>query len=474
MRLPLVKGVKIDGQSEWRDSLPINLVGFTQQVDGDPYYMRTLDGLSSFGTAEGEDRGGIWSDRFKIHVRLSGNKLISVDQFGGVTDIGFPAVVAGSGQAQFDNSFNSIAFVANGDYYRYDPAAGTLSVIAKPVGAGLYTDISFIDGYYMLTDAENVWSTDIADETIVSPIAYAGSDFAPDNIIGCEKSTDDKLLVFNRYTTDRFYNNAGPAFPFARIPSAAIPIGIVGPKAKVNVGDGAWVVFGGSKEYSPTFYVLTNTYNKISTGEIDSILDTYADYELANIQMEFRDVRDQRLVICHLPRDVIVYDSTLSAALGTPIWYIWESAGGPWRGVNGVYDPRSINDSASGWIYGDKDDARLGRLDTTICTQYDEAIEWKAFTPLIVVGGTVAYAEILTAPGHNVIEDPNRIGISTTKDGVLYGPEVLINAGQTGEYQKRLIALRLGDYPLWFGAVIRGYSKTVTTLAAMNIEATMP
>ena len=117
-------------------SLPKNMVGFVQEVDGDNYYMRTLDGLKDFSLAEGEDRGGIWSDRFSIHVRLSGDKLVAVDQFGSVTDIGAPTVVPGSGQAQFDNSFNSIAFVANGDYYRYDPVGGTLSIIAKPVGAG--------------------------------------------------------------------------------------------------------------------------------------------------------------------------------------------------------------------------------------------------------------------------------------------------------------------------------------------------
>jgi hypothetical protein len=233
-------------------------------------------------------------------------------------------------------------------------------------------------------------------------------------------------------------------------------------------------VFGGSKEYSPTFYVLTNTYQKISTGEIDSILDTYADYELTNINMEFRDIRDQRLVICHLPRNTLVYDATLSAALGTPIWYEWKSGEGTWRGVNGVYDPRSVDDSASAWIYGDKDDNRLGKLDTTICTQYDAPIEWKVTTPMVVVGGTVAYMEVLTAPGHNVIDNPNRVGLSTSKDGVLFGPEVLVKAGQTGEYQKRLIALRLGDYPLWFSARIRGNSRTVTTLAAVEIEAKMP
>lgn len=471
MRLPLLKGMKIDAEAEWRDSLPVNMVGFEQQVDGDAYYLRTLDGLRAYSTALGSDRGGIWSDRFSLHVRVSGNKLISVDQFGAATELS-ATVIAGSSQVQFASSFNSIAFVANGEYYRYDPSGGTLSLIAKPAGAGTYRDIVWIDGYYILCDSESLWATDIADETTISPIDFAGSDFAPDDIVALGRSTDNKLLAFNRYGVERFVNNAGPQFPFARLPNAAIPIGIVGSKARVSIGDGVWAVFGGSKENSPTFYLLTNSYQKISTGEIDTIIDGYSDFQLANIQLEIRDTRDQRLLICHLPNDVLVYDVTLSGVLGTPIWYRWKSADKPWRGINGVYDPRSVGDSASAWIYGDKQDSRLGKLDTTLCTQYGEDLEWSCTSPLVVVGGTLAYMEVLTAPGHS-LGNP-KVFVSTTRDGVFYGPEAIVSSGSQGQYQKRIIVLRLGDYPLWFGTKIRGYSSAVTSLAALEIDTVMP
>ena len=468
MRLPLAKGTKIDENAEWRDALPKNMVAFVQEVNGDSGYMRTLDGLKQFSLGEGEDRGAIWSDRFKVHLRVSGQKLITVDQFGTVTDVGGATVISGSGQVRFANSFNSIALVANGEYYRYDPVAVTLTLITKPAGAGVFKDVAWIAGYYFFTDKENIWNTTLLDETVLSAIEYAGSDFAPDDIVGLEKSTDDKLLAFNRYTTDRFTNVAGPQFPFARIPSASIPIGIVGVGAKVNMGDGQWAVFGGSKEYSPTFYMLTNSYQKISTGEIDSIIDGYSDYELENMQMEIRDNRDQRLVICHLPRDVVVYDVTYSAAVGQHIWYTWTSGAKPWRGINGVYDPRNVDNSASAWIYGDKDDNRLGKMDTTICTQYDVALDWSLRTPLVVIGGTVTKMEIKTAPGHSIETNPT-VSVSTTRDGVLYGSQVIIASGKAGEYQQRIGAHSLGDYPNWFGLEVSGFSKSVTSLSACEI-----
>lgn len=465
MKLPLIRGTRVDSGAEWRDSLPVNMVGYSQSIGDWTGFMRTADGLKSYAEGFGQDRGGIWSDRFKKHLRVSGDKFIEVGQFGDVTDLSGVLSIPGSGKVSMDNSFNSVAFVANGDYYRWNTTI--LSNVTKPVGAGDFIDMVWIDGYYIFADGENLWNTTLADEAVFNANERAGSDFAPDQIVGVGKSTDNKLLVFNRYNIERFYNNAGTLFPFARIPNAAIPIGIVGTHAKVSIGDGRWIVFGGGKEYSPSFYLITNSYSNISTKEIDSIIDTYSDYELVNIQLEYRDTRDQGLVICHLPRHTLVYDATISAKMGTPIWYQWTSGDDTWRAVNGVYDPRNVDNEASGWIYGDRQDNTIGRLDSTICTQYGTAAEWSCATPIIKAGGVVPSVEIVTAPGHGAVAD-DVVFLSTTKDGALYGPEVPIYRGNSGQYQKRMILRRLGDYPKWFGVKLRGLSSGV--FSALGVE----
>ena len=467
MRLPLIKGTRADENAEWRDSLPKNMVGFFQEIAGAPGYLRTSDGLTEFASGFGVDRGGIWSERFNKHFRLSADRFVEVSQFGVVDDLGDPTTIPGSDQATFENSFNSVAFVADGDYWRWD--GSTLSNITKPVGAGDFLDMTWIDGYYIFTDGENLWNTTLADEEAFGANERAGSDFAPDSIVAVDKTTDNKLIVFNRYTTERFYNNAGPSFPFARIPNAAIPIGIVGTHAKASIGDGAWVVFGGSKEYSPSFYLLTNSYQNISTKEIDAIIDTYSDFELVSMRIEFRDTRDQSLVICHLPRHTLVYDLTMSSKGGEHIWYQWTSGDVPWRAINGVYDPRNVDDSASSWIYGDRLNETIGKLDTTVCTQYGERVQWECRTPLVKIGTTVREMEVLTAPGHGPSENP-QVFVSTTKDGVIYTTDVMISQGGTGEYQKRLIARRLGDYPNLFGLRLRGFSRTITNLSGCEIR----
>src|SRR6056297_664528 len=199
MRLPLIKGSRIDENAEWRDALPLNMVGFFQNVAGAPGYLRTTDGLKFFATGFGQDRGGIWSERFNEHFRVSGDRFISVSQFGDITDLGDPTTISGSNQVQFARSFNSVAFVADGDYYRWN--ASTLTNVTKPVGAGDFIDMTWIDGYYIFTDGENLWNTTLADETAFNPNERAGSDFSPDDIVAVDTTTDNKLIVFNRYTT---------------------------------------------------------------------------------------------------------------------------------------------------------------------------------------------------------------------------------------------------------------------------------
>lgn len=467
MKLPLIKGTRVEADAEWRDSLPVNMVGFAQSIGSWSGYLRTVDGLTSYATGEGQDRGGIWSDRFRKHYRVSGQSFIEVGQFGETTSLAPATTISGSGQVNLDNSFNSVAFVANGDYYRWD--GSTLTNIGRPAGAEPLIDLCWIDGYYIFTDKENLWATVINDETSFVPNGRAGSDFAPDAIVGVAKSTDNKLMVFNRYTTERFYNNAGPQFPFARIPNAAIPIGIVGTGAKADIGDGRFIVFGGGKEYSPGFYLLTNGYQNIGTKEIDSIIDDYSDFELASIQIEYRDTRDQELVICHLPRNTLVYDITLSKSLQQNIWYEWRSGDDPWRAINGVYDPRNIDNEASGWIYGDQQDATIGKLDESVCTQYGEVVEWACKSPLVRVGTTVRVAELVTAPGHSSVKD-DVVYMSTTKDGALFGPEILLPRGAQGDYQHRIIERRLGDYPRWMGIRLRGKSAGVFSVTGVEIN----
>lgn len=468
MQVPLLKGSKSDALTEWRDSLPVNMVGITTPVLGAKGYMRTAEGLVSFGAGSGVDRGGVWNEKQRRHYRVSGDKLIEVKEFGGASEeLG---TIPGSSQVSLPYSFNSQGIVVHGgSFYVYDPSGPTLTEVPDPDDIG-FIDGVWIDGYYFLTNGERIFNTTLADETVISPISFAASDFSPDPIFALDRSTDNKLIAFNRYTTERFYNAGNPQnFPFSRIPNAAVPVGVVGTHCRVRIGDGGWVILGGSKEYSPGFYQFSNSYGNITNREIEAVLDEYSDFELTGAVLEYRDTREQELVICRLPRNTLVYDITMSRYIGEPTWYIFKTGNSVWRARNGVYDPRGGANRRSSWIYGDAFDNRLGELDKDLFTQYDELQTWELVTPLIVTGGASVSLRMKSLPGRNRIDENPSLFLSSTKDGFVYGSESPISMGGKGDYQFRIYARNIGNFEDQMGLKFRGKNKTPAAFALCEI-----
>ena len=56
MKLPLIKGTKVSNAAEWRDFLPVNMVGFSQSIGDWTGFLRTADGLVTYATGLGIDR----------------------------------------------------------------------------------------------------------------------------------------------------------------------------------------------------------------------------------------------------------------------------------------------------------------------------------------------------------------------------------------------------------------------------------
>ena len=68
MKLPLVKGNRVDNGAEWRDVLPLNMAGFYQSVGSWTGFLRTADGIKSYATGTGVDRGGLAVDEFAVDI----------------------------------------------------------------------------------------------------------------------------------------------------------------------------------------------------------------------------------------------------------------------------------------------------------------------------------------------------------------------------------------------------------------------
>lgn len=469
--IPLVRGDGIAGV-EYRDRLPTNAQIIIDHVHGVEGYLMSHQGLFEYGSAPGADRGGVFNERLSQHLRVSGNKLVRVDHtgLGGVfntvrgrtTEIG---TISGTRQASLPYSFESQAIIADGKMWLYDGATLTRvtdSDLGNPV------DGIWINGYYLMTDGEFLFHTDLNDEASIEPTRYATSEFSPDDTIGIAKSRDNQAVVFNRYSTEYFrHEPANSAFKFSRIESKAVKTGIVGPHLKTELG-GRFYCLGNAKNEAPSMVVIMpGRVENFSTREVDLLLEEYTEAELATGVMESRVEERNELVYVHLPRHTLVYNFTAAKLVDNAhAWSIVKSGVNidrPWDGINGVMDI-----DANQWIYGDRTQSRLGVLGGG-SSQYGVKQECIFYSPFAnLEGASIDQFEINTVSGFS-LEDM-KVFVSITYDGRTYGREWSLLYGSPLDYGQRFIARRLGYINHWVGFKFRIVANSRISLANMVLH----
>lgn len=463
-QIPLIKGDEVGIETDYRDALPVNMIAIPKQILGASGYMLCHPGIDAFATVSGIDRGGVFNDRQTNHFRLSGTDFIEVDAAGTPTVLGS---ITGTDQATIEDfySFNTQGVIAGGQMHLYDPIGGFVKVTDPDLGVPI--DGVWIDGYYFLTDGEFLFHTDLDDETAIDPLKFATAEFSPDPTLGVGKTQDNKAIAFGRYSIEYFANTANDNFAFTRLNSRALKIGIVSTHAKCEVA-GNWYITGGRKKESLGVHVFSvGTTAKISTREVDKILGKYSESDLSNMRMETREEDDVTLIYIHLPDECLCFNQTIAGAVGREMaWSILTTGSDAdvWRGINGINDPR-----ISGWIFGDKTEGVLGRLNDTGFAQFGEASELILFTPFLNLETmTLDEIEIETIPGLNVIDDAT-LAFSMTKDGLTWSTEYWSMIGEPLDYNKRYIIRRLGNINQWVGLKFRAVTTSRMSFAMLAI-----
>lgn len=425
--------------------------------------MLLQPGLTQYGEGLGRDRGGVWNDKFQQHYRLSLTTFISVAENGAVTNLG---TILNTDQASFANSFNTQAIVADGAYYLYDPTNGfrliTDAEDRRPI------DVVWVDGYYFFTDGESLYHTTLADEGVFDPLSYATSEFSPDPTIGLSLTMDDKVIAWNRYTTEYFANTANEFFAFTRIPSRAVKYGLVGTHCKAEIG-GEFFFMGGPREGNVSIYKLeVGGATNISSREVDRLISQYAESDLAQCVLETRIVDNYPYLIAHLPNDTVMLNIKIGASAGWDKgWTLLRSStvpGDTYRGINAIFEPRRGQ-----WVMGDKVSGIIGYLDMSVATHYGSIAEWELFTPLMYMESmSIDEMMIETVPGFTSFEDAT-VFVSTTYDGRFYSMETIMNYGQPSAYTQRFIGMQFGYVPNFVGFRLRGASRSRMAFASARL-----
>jgi hypothetical protein len=462
--LNLIKGDKIGSETDYRDSLPVNMVAIVKPILGADGYMLQSPGLTQYGTGIGIDRGALWNERFPDHYRVSGGKFISVAADGTVVELGD---ISGSDTASLPYSFNTQAIIADGRMWLYDPVDGFREVTDPDLGDPI--DGVWVDGFYFMTDGEFLFHTDITDESSIDPQKFATAEFMPDKSLGLGKTQDNKVLVFGRYTCEYFVNDASAQFSFTRVQSRAVKIGIVGTHAKAEMGD-KWYLLGGRKEEAISVHVLgVGAAKKVATREVDKIIGQYTETQLESAVIESRSEDGYSFLVVHLPQHVLQFNETIASKVGIEqAWTILKTdvtGDLPWRAKHGLFEPRK-----GVWVYGDKRDSKIGVLDETLATHYGDISEWILDTPFTYLEAmSINELEIETLPGHTTTLDAT-VFVSITYDGVVRSSEFIELYGEPSQYGQRFILRRLGDVTNWFAFRFRGASRSRMAFSKAAID----
>ena len=463
-QLNLIKGDSIGSETDYRDSLPVNMTAVIKPILGAAGYMIQSPGLTQYGTGQGIDRGANWNERQSQHFRVSGSSFISVDSDGNTSVLGS---IGGNDTASMPYSFNTQCIISNGQMWLYDTTSGFRQVTDPDLGNPI--DGVWVNGYYFMTDGEYLFHTDITDESSIDPLKFATAEFSPDVTFGVGKTQDNKVMAFGRYSIEYFVDQANANFAFTRVESRAIKIGIVGTHAKVEMG-GKWYILGGRKEEGVSVHVVgVGASQKVASREIEKIIGQYTEDELTSAVLEAREEDGYSHLIVHLPNHTLLLNETALSSVGVDMaWSILKSdANGDmtWRAKHGVFDPRK-----GVWVYGDKRDSKLGILDETTAEHYGEIAEWTLDTPFVYLESmSINELEVKTISGHTSTLDAS-VFVSLTYNGVTYGKEWVQLYGSPQSYSTRFIVRTLGYVSDWVGFRLRGASRSRMAFSRATIN----
>lgn len=459
MQVPILSGIYTDAASDFRSSYPRNLVPVPLPEGISSGYLRPADGLKQFAVAPGNDRGAInWNG---VMHRVAGTKLIRIDAAGVVTVLGDVGVGT---QVTLDYSFSQLAIASGGRLYYWNGV--TLTQVTDP-DLGNVVDMLWVDGYFMTTDGAFLIVTELNDTTQINPLKYGSSEADPDPIVALVKLRNE-VHALNRYTIEVFQNVGGGNFPFQRIEGAQVQRGAIGTFA-CQLFLGTIAFLGSGRNEAPAVWLVQNGDTlKLSTREIDLVLEGYTEAQLATVVMEARVDKGHQHLLMHLPDQCWVYDGAASLVAGEPIWFnLTSSVVGP-----GTYRARNLVWCYDRWLAGDPTSTLIGEMVRDVSSHFGAVVGWDFGTQILYNEGNGAIihaVELVALTGRAALGANPTVWTSYSIDGVTWSQERPISAGKQGDRAKRLQWRNQGKMRNWRIQRFRGTSDAQASFARLEL-----
>lgn len=466
-QLPLMRGLgKSHVNADYVDLLPVNMLATPKEVLNAAGYLRSFPGLELAFAVNGISRGGEFNTKESLIYRVCGTKV-----YKGQTEVGNQA---GIDRVSMAHSYTSQAICSTGvvTLFRYD---GTTKIFENwPVSSGytqyelgLASDICRNRGRYIISKAnsDSFFITDLEDES--HPDKFAAeyrAESQPDGIIGVD-AWRDYVLCFGSTTIEYFTltgSSDASAAKYVSQPAYLVQKGIAGVHCKCRYAD-SHAIISNPATGAPSVYIVDSGRTvQIATASIEKILREYTAAEMAKAFMEAVRFDSHELLLIHLPDHVLVYDS--SASQNGPQWSILKS------GLDAdVYRGCDFFWSGNDLTCGDKNDLFVGRLNFALSSQYGAQQEHILYTPLFKADNARVFDfELESSTG--VAQYADRLFISATTDGIIYGQEKMIQQNAPFVYDQRVLQRRIGRVRKNLGLKIRIITTTPVTLSGCSVR----
>lgn len=459
MQIPILNGIYTDTAPDVRTAYPVNLVPVPKASGVSNGYLRPADGIVSFATGEGGDRGGInWNGQC---YRVSGTKLVRVNSNGTVDVLGD---VGPGAPVTFDYSFEYLAIASAGNLYLWN---GTILQQVTDPDLGVCVDVVWVDGYFMTTDGEFLIVTELNNPFAIDPLKYGSSEVDPDPVKALLKVRNE-VHALNRYTIEVFENVGGDNFPFQRIDGAQIQKGVVGTRAACVFAEAIAFLGSGRNENVSIYLGANGNAQPLATREIDQVLAQYSEATLSTVVLESRLDKGHQHLWVRLPDRTLVYDLAASQAVQEPVWYTLAGGLEDLSALPAAFLVRCYDR----WIVGDPGSSRIGYLDDTTSAHYGDPVQWEFSTSILYNDGDSAIIhelELVALTGSVAADTDPTISTAYSVDGMTWSQERTIRAGIRGQRAKRLVWLQQGWMEHWRVQRFRGDSRA--HLSFLRLEA---
>ena len=389
----LLAGCYIDN-GDARVARPLNMIPVAKSTGISDSYFRTLDGIEEInfqvvGTPLAANERGAYFFRGK-QVRIFGRVGYTVDlESKTITEaFNFDEPLGGApGEpiVQFAESFDWLAMTASGYLYLWNGTDEFVKVDTSAVVAGYIIDVVFVGGFFIFTDGEFIYSTDILNPKVTIVGSYDASEFDTDAVTGLV-NLRNIVYAANRYSIQEYVlSGTGIGFPMQTNSQTLIQRGAINPQAFIKFNQDLLVFVGGGRgEQISVFSAINGQTSKISTHDEDTILNSLNELELKEVRLESQVIDDNIFLLIHVPkRPTMVFDSLASQLLKTPAWHYRSSS----TNGKGDYVARSIlYVENSGWYVSHLNEGKLGKLNRNISKHFGKDVLWTLTSPISYAG----------------------------------------------------------------------------------------